>query len=296
MSPELAAAVQAALADALGTGIELRSASPLGGGDTNHAARLDTSEGPFFLKHHPAADGRFPAEARQLGALHRSGTSLRIAEPLGYRDGGAHGEGFLVCRFIEPGRRGPGFDERLGAGLAELHRASADQFGFDIDTPCGATVQPNRWSDRWVAFFRDQRLGFAFRQLRERGQIGRDDARACDRLLDHLPELITEPQRASLIHGDLWSGNLMVADDGPALVDPAAYYAHREAELGMMVLFGGFGPRVYEAYREAWPLEPGWEARVRCYRLWHVANHALLFGGGYIDDTVREARSLVGRI
>ena len=275
------------MSEALGRPVHIERARPVGGGCINRAARLDTSAGRYFLKHHPSRDGRFGVEARQLEAL-AGAAGLRVPRPVAHRDDPGPGlPAFLVMEHVDGGAREAGFDEALGRGLAELHRATAPRFGFDVDTFCGSTRQPNTWCASWVAFYRDQRLGVLLIALREGGQLSRTDARRFEALLERLPELLPDDVPPALVHGDLWSGNLMVDGGRPALVDPAAYYGCREVELGMMTLFGGFSDRVYAAYEEAWPLDPGWRERLPLYRLWHVANHALLFGGGYVQDTLR---------
>jgi fructosamine-3-kinase len=241
--------------------------TPLGGGCINHAAKIETDSGAYFAKWNDAApDQMFAREAAGLEAMRGPLAVPRVI---------ACSERFLILELMEPGRRTTDFDERLGRGLAELHRKTADAFGFDTDTYCGTTLQPNPWTPSWIDFYREHRLGHQLRLLHHESKL-------FDRLLDRLPSLIAE-DRPALIHGDLWSGNLHVTSEGqPALIDPAAYYAHREAELGMMTLFGGFSPRVFSAYEEAFPLEPGWRERNPLYQLYHLLNHANLFGGGYL--------------
>ena len=174
-----------------------------------------------------------------------------------------------------------------------MHRAPEDRFGFDRDNFCGLTPQENAWSGDWAGFFRDRRLGALIRRLEQRGDLGADERDVYARLLDRLPDLLGHAPRPSLIHGDLWSGNFLAAAVGPALVDPAAYCADREAEWAMMLLFGGFPETVLAAYQEAWPLPEGWRERVPLYQLYHVLNHFLLFGGGYGGQAIRIARNFV---
>ena len=201
-----------------------------------------------------------------------------------------------MLEYLPTGSRQADFDARLGRGLATLHRSTADAFGFDHDNFCGATPQPNGWMPRWVDFYRERRLGHQL-DLAVRGPgVSKRDRRAFETLLDRLDDLLgpaTEPP--ALIHGDLWGGNLHVAADGaPGILDPAAYYGHREAELGMMVLFGGFSRAVFRGYDEAWPLAPGWEDRIELYTLYHVMNHYNLFGGGYGAQAFQMVRKWVG--
>ena len=292
-----AAHVAAALAEALGRDVselgELRL-DPRGGGCINSAATTEVFGATYFVKWNdrPLPD-QFAAEAAGLQALAGAETSLVIPSPIAWSDDGP-GRSFLVLEYLESGRRERGFDEALGRGLAELHRTTSPRgFGFEVDGYCGATPQPNGWMDRWVDFYRERRILHQVRLARRRG-MGAGDAALFERLADRLDELIDDDEPPALIHGDLWSGNLHVTAEGrPALIDPAAYYAHREAELGMMVLFGGFGSRVFDAYDEAYPLREGWRERLDVYSLYHVLNHYNLFGGGYGAQAVRLARAYV---
>lgn len=252
-----------------------------GGGCINRAATCTAGGRTWFVKwnDHPVP-GQFTAEATGLLALGASGTPLVVPAPLVWSD--EPGRSFLVLEHLPSGARCAGFDDLLGRGLALLHaRTSARGFGFEVDGACGATPQPNGWLARWVDFWRERRLGHQLRLARARGLPAADVARG-ERLLDRLDDWIADDEPPALIHGDLWSGNLHVTTAGqPALIDPAAYFGHREAELAMMTLFGGFSRRVFQAYEEVRPLRPGWRERQDLYALYHVLNHFHLFGGGY---------------
>lgn len=259
-----------------------------GGGCINAAATVDVDGETYFVKWNdrPLA-GQFAAEAAGLQALRESGSPLVVPKTIAFGDDGP-GRSFLILEHLPPGRRMNGFDEALGRGLAALHRTSSEQgFGFDLDGYCGATPQPNGWLEAWPAFYAEHRIGHQLALARDKG-LPADGVRAGERLCARFDELLGDPEPPALIHGDLWSGNLHVAPDGrPGLIDPAAYYGHREAELGMMALFGGFGQRVYDAYEEAWPLQSGWRERLDLYSLYHVLNHYNLFGGGYGAQALR---------
>ncbi len=263
----------------------------MAGGCINQAARLDTPGNRYFVKwnQRPLA-GQFAAEAAGLAALSAADTGLRVPAVVAWQDH-RQGTAFLLLEYLESGARGPDFDERLGRGLAALHRHSSRQgFGFAADGYCGATPQPNGWMSAWADFYRERRLGHMLALLRERDPHCALAAQL-EGLLPRLPALLGDPEPPALIHGDLWSGNLLSTVDGPGLIDPAAYFGHREAELGMMVLFGGFSERVFAAYDEAWPLQPGWRERLPLYTLYHLLNHQLLFGGAYGE----QARALMLR-
>lgn len=276
----------AALAARLQGPVEVASHRAVGGGCISEALRLETNRGTFFVKLHGGPGALFSAEARGLEALRNSGTSLVVPEVLAFADPTPGRPGFLVLEHLSPG---PGPDPvAFGRGLAALHRATSSQgFGFDVDTYCGATLQPNPWTSAWVPFYREHRLGHQLRLLVDAGRFGAADTKRAEALLDHLEDRLAGPEEPpALLHGDLWSGNLLATAGGPALIDPAAYYGHREAELGMMTLFGGFSPRSYAAYEEAYSLAAGWRARNPLYELYHVMNHATLFGGGYVAQAL----------
>lgn len=302
MDPGLVSAVEDAIAWAVGGVVRLTDVRSLGGGCINAAAAITTSAGPFFVKWNARPlPHMFAREAEGLARLAESGAPLRIPRPVAHRPVDGDVPGFLVTELLEPGRRGSDFDVRLGEGLAAMHRAgpSADEgarYGFPHDNYCGSTPQPNGWMTRWVDFYRERRLGHQLRLAVEGPGVPSGDRRAYERMLERLDDLLADDDaRPALIHGDLWSGNLHVAPDGqPALIDPAAYFGHREAELGMMALFGGFSPRVWAAYEAAWPLAPGWRDRLPLYELYHVMNHYNLFGGGYGAQAFRIARRYGG--
>lgn len=285
--------VRVALEAALGRTVRIESRRALGGGDISRVERLQTDAGPFVVKSHPSPPtGFFGAEAASLTALRSSRTSLRIPEVVAVSD---DGPSFLVLEDLGAGRQAADFDEAFGRGLAEVHRHRAKQFGFDRQTYCGTTGQPNTWNDRWVHFYGAGRLGHQLTLASRAGLLSAADGERMDQLIDRLDALIDEPPEGpALIHGDLWAGNLLVASTGtPSLIDPSAYFAHREAELGMMLLFGGFAARVYAAYNEAFPLDAGWRERNPLYQLYHLLNHLNLFGGAYHAQVMGVVRRFV---
>lgn len=280
---------EAALGRALGRPVRVRRAFPLGGGSINRTERLDTGAGTFVLKSNSdAPPGLFSAEASGLNAL-RAATSLTVPAVIVCDEGPS---GLLLIEDIPASRRRPDFDEHLGRGLAELHRATAPRFGFDIDNFCGATPQPNGWLDRWIDFYARRRLLYQCQRAAANGLLPGGDVRRIERLIERLGDWLAEPADGpALLHGDLWSGNLIVDGAGlPALIDPAAYYGHREAEFGIMMLFGGFSTRVVDAYTEAYPLDHGWRDRNGLYQLYHLLNHLNLFGAGYHEPVMSMVR------
>lgn len=278
---DLQAAIEAAVGRALGRPVRLTRRVPLGGGSISRTERLDTDAGTFVLKWHPEAPaGMFQAEADGLAALRESRTSLAIPAVVVCQ---TVAPAFLVLEYLPPGEPSGDFDERLGRGLAALHRTTSARYGFAHDNFCGATPQPNPWTDRWVDFYREARLGHQVQLAVRAGRLSPADRRRLESVMARLGTWVPEPAEGpALVHGDLWAGNLHVTEEGhPALIDPAGYFAHRETDLAMMQLFGGFTPRVFDAYDEAFPLEGGWRERSGLYQLYHLLNHLNLFGGGY---------------
>ncbi len=273
--------IEQSLSAALGGGIHLKTPRGVGGGCINQAYRVESSQGPFFIKLNNADSlDMFTAEAQGLEELNQA-ASLRIPRPVCW--GAAGHQAFLVLEHLELG--GSGSAAALGEGLAALHRITADQFGWYRDNTIGSTPQRNSHSTDWVQFWLEHRLGFQLQRAAANGAGQRLRERGA-RLLEALPALLGERQpEASLLHGDLWSGNYAYTRAGePAIFDPAVYYGDRETDLAMTELFGGFGREFYSAYQHAWPLDAGYPTRKKLYNLYHVLNHFNLFGGGYLSQ------------
>jgi fructosamine-3-kinase len=276
-----------ALRFALGSGI--KSQRPLSGGDINDAYELELSSGVrVFLKTNERAPASmFPAEARGLDWL-REARALRIPEVLAVSSGREGEPGFLVLELLKSARPAADFDERLGRGLAALHRFGSSRFGFEGDNFIGSLPQRNRAHEKWADFLWFERLE---PQLSLAVKSGRASARlrsGFERLSARLAELVGPVEPPARLHGDLWGGNLHVDESGaPCLIDPAAYGGHREVDLAMMRLFGGFAERVFRAYEEAWPLAPGHAERIALYQLYPLLVHVNLFGGSYVESVER---------
>jgi len=287
------ARIEAAIAAATGSPAKFASARAATGGCINDSRVVTLEDGRrFFVKTRPgdvAMPGFFEAEYLALQLLGQPG-EVRVPQPV------AWDEDFIVIEAFEEGARRPDWAEQLGRQLAELHRATrTDRFGFDRDNYLGTTQQPNDWSGDWVTFWREQRLDWQLHLFARKA--GHDDPLVAlgDRLLARLDTLIAEPDEpAVLLHGDLWSGNAAADESGaPIIFDPASYYGRREAEIGMMRLFGGFGPRCEKAYEEVWPLAPGADERITVYRLYHELNHLNLFGRSYYQGCIATMEALV---
>jgi fructosamine-3-kinase len=179
----------------------------------------------------------------------------------------------------------------LGRGLAAQHRTTAETFGLDHDNFCGSNAQINTPTDDWVTFFGERRLGYQMELVRSRGRLPGRRGDRLENLIAQLGNWLPSHPPASLLHGDLWGGNWLVTAMGePALIDPAVYYGHREADLAFTELFGGFPAAFYQAYQSAWPLDPGYEERKPLYNLYHLLNHLNLFGesyGGGVDSILQ---------
>lgn len=288
MSRDARASLQQALREALGDPrIEVLSLRPVAGGCISHAARLETSAGLFFAKWNDGGPpDLFEREADGLREMAEAGTGLAVPRVIAARGPQAGDPGLIVMELLEPG---PLDAEALGRGLAELHRRRGASFGFGVHTYCGTTRQDNTPAASWAEFYAGRRLEPLLGLIESEHGLSPHDRRLYDSVIHRLPSLVAEGV-PSLIHGDLWSGNVLGSARGPALVDPACAYADREMELGMMTLFGGFSERCFAAYEEAWPLPAGWRERNGLYQLYHVLNHYLLFGGHYGPQALSLAR------
>ncbi len=276
-------ALKGVLAVALSS--EVVDARAIAGGDINRAYALTLADGRrLFAKANDRAQrGMFAAEARGLSWLREAG-ALRIPEVVAVaRPEEAHQ--FLVLEFVAPGQPARDFDERLGRGLAALHGHGAPSFGLDHDNFIGWLPQSNASAPTWAEFYRARRLEPLLRRAADEGLASPRMRRGFERLFAALGELVGPPEPPARLHGDLWGGNLLCDDRGaPCLIDPAVYGGHREIDLAMMRLFGGFGARVFDAYDEAAPLADGHRERVSLYQLYPLMAHVNLFGGGYVGS------------
>lgn len=296
---------EAILYQHLGQPVEVLDTQFLSGGDINTAARVFSSEGVFFVKWNharssdaarqtpdgQAAEGRdlFIAEAAGLDRLRQTQT-VRVPELVGYGQQGD--KAYLILEFIEQepgGLQGalPAYWTQLGHQLAELHAYTQPQFGLDQANYIGSLPQRNQLTDNGYTFFFEQRLLPQAGQALYNGLLSKQTYEALFRLRDRLPDLLPA-ERPALLHGDLWSGNVLITEAGqPALVDPAVYHGFREAELAFTHLFGGFDSHFYGAYAELFPLEPRFSERIPIYNLYPLLVHVNLFGAGYVPGVER---------
>jgi fructosamine-3-kinase len=277
MRRELSEAVGRAL------GCAVQEVSSVAGGDINDAFDVRLSDGRrvFVKAHARGVPGMFAAEARGLGWLAEAG-ALAVPQVLavGSDEGGA---GFLALEHLGTGRPRRDFDETLGRGLAALHRFGAPRFGLDHDNFIGPLPQPNQTTEDWPTFYGERRLLPLVRRAVDRGLVGQALQRGLEGVAARLGSIVGPPEPPARLHGDLWAGNLHVGADGePWLIDPAVYGGHREVDLAMMQLFGGFSSRVFAAYAESYPLAAGHAERVPLYQLYPLLVHTNLFGAGYV--------------
>ena len=278
MTPELKAVLGTAL------GAEVRSSRTVAGGDINDAYRAGLADGrEVFVKTNHGTDRRmFPCEAKGLAVLAEAG-ALRVPEVLAVSDETGDGPQFLVLELLEAKGRVSDYDERLGRGLAELHRFGAAEFGLDHDNFIAHLPQDNTPADSWPAFYAMRRLEPLVRLAVDARRAETGWGRRFERLFGRLDELAGPPEPPARLHGDLWSGNLHIDERGaPALIDPAVYGGHREIDLAMLELFGNPGPRFWAAYDDAYPLGAERRDRVPLYQLYPLLVHVNLFGGGYV--------------
>ena len=329
MEAKLLAHLSAALHDATHRPFTLRTATPVGGGSINEAYRLEGTDGSrYFLKLNDAKHlPMFSAEAEGLNTIAATNT-IRVPRPIALSITNSHS--FLVLEHLELSSRGDA--KLLGEQLAALHRSTppplpcreitsdlparglsrmasssirvgervdallssaSSCFGFAHDNFIGTTPQPNGWKDNWLDFWREHRLGFQLRLAAQNGYGGQLQSLG-EKLLDALPAFFDGyPPQPALLHGDLWGGNhAFLADGTPVIFDPAPYYGDRECDLAMTELFGGYTADFYAAYRASYPLDAGYTVRKDLYNLYHILNHANLFGGGY----ARQAEQMMQKL
>lgn len=266
----------------------------LAGGSINAAYLLETGDGEqYFVKtNHSGREDMFAAEARGLQAL-ASSKVIRVPQPLCFGDD--QEQSYIVMEYLD--MSGQANQRVLGEQLAAMHGVTAGQFGWDSDNTIGATHQINTWTHNWLDFWRDHRLGFQLTLAAQNGYGGELQSLG-EKLLLEMPRLFTGREvKPSMLHGDLWGGNVAGLKDGsPVIFDPAFYYGDREADLAMTYVFGGFSPDFYASYQNAFPLDEGFAVRKTFYNIYHIINHLNLFGGGYHAQAIHMMEQVLAEI
>lgn len=282
-SSTLRASCETLLSRRCGSFVKVTGWKPVSGGCINNAVILETDGDSFFMKWNDAGafPGMFEAEAKGLELLRSTGT---VKVPVVVGQGSADERSFLILGHIVPGRRKKSFWEEMGNGLASLHRCTADSFGLGHDNYIGLLKQSNSSHQAWSGFFAAERLEKQSAIAFEARRLSAGHIKLIRRLYEKLDRFFpAEPP--ALLHGDLWPGNYLTDHEGsPCLIDPAVYYGHREVDLSMPLLFGGFDEKFYAAYHECFPLEKGFYDRADLYNLYPLLVHLNLFGSAYLGQ------------
>lgn len=255
------------------------STREVSGGCISNGKILTTQSGhTFFMKNNPNAPAdMFHREAEGLAAL-------RVKDGPTIPDVYLHGRDFILLEDLAPAPQSQDYWPTFGRQLAILHNHTHPSFGFEHDNYIGSTRQPNPWTDDGHAFFAQNRLLFQAQMAQKRNLLGKSEMREVESIVNRLETLVPS-QPASILHGDLWSGNAITDSAGnPAIIDPAVYYGWAEADLAMTALFGAFPSSFYQAYEEIRPLKTGYHNRFPIYNLYHLFNHLNIFGRGYLGQ------------
>ena len=261
--------------------------TPLSGGCISSAYKLKlNNKRELFLKHNTSASNKmFITEAHGLQELNKA-AAIRVPEVIMYDDD------FILLEYISQGNKSKKIFSEFGRGFALMHKYTSENFGFYEDNFIGSNVQKNipanKEKESWTSFYFNKRILFQLELTEKLGYATSELKKGIGKLEENIEEIIgTNDEEPSLLHGDLWGGNYIVDENGNVcLIDPAVYYGHREADLGMTKLFGGLSSEFYEDYNEANPLQDGYEYRENIYKLYHVLNHLNLFGGGYYSQAI----------
>jgi protein-ribulosamine 3-kinase len=286
---ELKKSVEPLLSPKNGIPVHIKETIGIGGGCINEAYELKTTGGKYFIKYNSAATfpGMFEKEAAGLKILADT-NSIDIPEVIG--SGEAGNNAYILLQYIESGIPARNFWTDFGTRLADLHRNTSDYFGLMHDNYIGSLVQTNNPNPDFFNFFISQRIEPQLKSARNKGAFSQSDMRYFNSLFNTLHNILPV-EKPALIHGDLWSGNFMVSATGsPCLIDPAAYYGHRESDIAMTQLFGGFQPDFYHAYNQAFPMEKEWQKRMDIFNLYPLLVHVNLFGGSYAGQVLRIIR------
>ncbi|PCI07997.1 MAG: hypothetical protein COB77_03345 [Gammaproteobacteria bacterium] len=265
----------------------------LHGGSINNAFILTGENGKYFVKTNKrGCAAMFEAEAKGLQALAASQT-IRVPVPLCYGEDQLHS--YIVMEYLA--LTGSANQVQLGEQLAAMHCIQAEQFGWEMDNTIGSTPQQNDWQQSWLEFWCEQRLGRQLELAAKKGYGGELQLLG-ERLQQETPKLFAGRDiMPSMLHGDLWGGNVAGTGHGvPVIYDPAFYYGDRETDLAMTYLFGGFEPDFYASYQNAYPVDDGFAVRKTFYNIYHVINHLNLFGGSYHAQVIQMLKQVLAEL
>lgn len=256
--------------------LKIFNSTPLSGGDINDVFLMETNNDKLVIKLNSASafPGMFEAEKEGLEAI-RNTHSISI--PKVFLTGSCNDIAYLVLEYITPGREKENFWEDFGKKMAVLHQNTNKNFGFKNSNYIGSLPQPNKWCTSASEFYITQRLEPQFKMASANGYSFKNLSTFFKKSEEIIPE-----ESASLIHGDLWSGNFIVNNHGQAcLIDPSVSYFHREMDIAMMHLFGGFSEPLFYVYNEIFPLQEAWKSRLDIWQLYYLLVHLNLFGRSY---------------
>lgn len=269
--------------------LDIYSSQYIGGGDINNARLLETNKGKLFIKYNSKciASNLFLTEEQGLKHLEKtvnSNASISLSIPSVIGRGQAAEFSFLILPYIASGEKAKLFWENFGSALATIHQTTTTQFGFQTDNFIGDLPQSNTQKNTWSEFYITQRLTPQVELASQNGYLDVSIFSLFPKIYQQIEKICPEEPPA-LIHGDLWNGNFMVDKNGQAvLIDPSIAYAHREMDLAMTYLFGGFSNRFYEAYQASYPLEANFKDRMEIYQLYYLMVHVNLFGNSYANS------------
>lgn len=253
------------------------------GGDINEAFCITTETQQFFLKVNKASlyPGMFICEASSLAIL-RAHTPLKVPQVI---QTGSNGEyQFLLLEWLDKATTIEYPPYQFGQGVAELHLTSQTCFGFNENNYIGTLPQVNTLTERWCDFYANCRILPLVKMLADNGRFSAADVNSAEKFCRSVENIFPE-EKPALLHGDLWKGNYTITADGQiAIFDPATYYGHREMDMAMTRLFGGFADEFYAGYNDLYPLEKGWLKRLPYAQLYPLLVHAVLFGGSYTSQ------------
>ncbi|MFW2438809.1 MAG: fructosamine kinase family protein [Arenicellales bacterium] len=281
--------IAASISAATGQKFSIASLDSISGGCINATYVVSDGNRHFFIKMNNAGS-LFMFEA-EYQALHELANSKSIRVPHPVSTGLYEEHSWLVMEYLP--LHSNGSHQKLGEQLAAMHRVTQENFGWSRDNTIGSTPQINTAGNDWLEFFRDQRLKYQLKLAATKGYTG-SLQKAGAALLNCMDDFFIDYKPvASLLHGDLWSGNYAFLDDKePVVFDPATYYGDRETDLAMTELFGGFTAEFRAAYEACWPLDSGYDIRKHLYNCYHILNHLNLFGGAY----AAQAENLIVRL